>query len=331
MILTSPFRREHDKRWRVFCAGPIQGAPDWQNNLPDLDNILWVSPRRKEGHSGEFSWSEQVEWEHDHLLSSDIILMWIPEETEHVPGRSYAQTSRTEFGEYLARGKKVVCGCWSEFPGRRYLEKKLQDYGMSPMKDTLEECIEEIKEYIGMCEASPKVFFTSDTHFGSSRTLELSKRPFKSVPDMDWTLIQKWNDKVHPCDTVYHLGDFGDTWPMKYLNGNIYFVEGNYEREGKSNVPSDIVKNYGDHFFLTLNDKEYLLVHEPLHSNKVFWESSVRKCPVLFGHIHGRQKIKKFGIDVGTDAWNYTPISEEEVRFYLEAIQKGYYDEEVWS
>ena len=52
---------------------------------------------------------------------SDVILFWIPEEEEHVEGRSYAQTTRTEFGEYLALGKKIIFGCYKDFPGKNIL------------------------------------------------------------------------------------------------------------------------------------------------------------------------------------------------------------------
>jgi len=54
-----------------------------------------------------------------------------------------------------------------------------------------------------------KIFFTSDTHFGQQRTLELSKRPFKTVEEMDETMVLSWNSKVKKEDTVFHLGDFG--------------------------------------------------------------------------------------------------------------------------
>ena len=50
-------------------------------------------------------------------------------------------------------------------------------------------------------------YFTSDTHFGSPRTLELSKRPFNSVREMDRTIISNWNNTVGEEDIVYHLGD----------------------------------------------------------------------------------------------------------------------------
>ena len=41
-------------------------------------------------------------------------------------------------------------------------------------------------------------------------------------------------------------------------------------------------------------------------------------------------KVKKFGIDVGVDANNYEPMSLADVRFYINAIDKGYYDDDVW-
>lgn len=52
------------------------------------------------------------------------------------------------------------------------------------------------------------IFLTADTHFGSQRTLELSKRPYNIVAEMDEILIQNWNNTVNKNDLVYHLGDF---------------------------------------------------------------------------------------------------------------------------
>ena len=76
-----------------------------------------------------------------------------------------------------------------------------------------------------------KIWFTSDTHFGSERTLQLSKRPFDSVIDMDLYMIHSWNKVVGKNDTVYHLGDFGDFGCIKYLHGNINLIPGNYDRK----------------------------------------------------------------------------------------------------
>lgn len=329
MTLSCPQRLETKKtNYHVFLAGPIQGAPNWQHSIEDADNITFLSPRRTSYDN--FNYSEQVSWERDHLLSADIVVFWIPKPIEKIEGRDYAQTTRTEFGEYLARGKKVIFGCYEGFSGERYFQTKLTEYGCGEVLHSLEEVISAVKEQVNEWEANPKMFFTSDTHFGSERAMMLSKRPFRDVRDMDWTMIQRWNDTVHPCDTVYHLGDFGDTSVLKYLNGYIYTIDGNYERDGKSPKPTiedGIIKNYDD--YLILND-EYLLTHEPLNAFEMFKEGAWKKIPVLFGHIHGRQKCKPFGIDVGVDANNFTPMSKEDVDFYLNAINKGYYDKEVW-
>ena len=89
-----------------------------------------------------------------------------------------------------------------------------------------------------------KIWYTSDTHFGSERTLELSKRPFKSVEEMDNTIISNWNKVVAPEDYVFHLGDFGDYKRVKELNGKIVLVKGNYENKDILTTLEDF-KNYG--------------------------------------------------------------------------------------
>lgn len=328
MIINSPSREQLPKnKWKVFVAGPIQGAPDWQNTMPEIENVVWLSPRRKSYEN--FDYIEQTSWEHDHLYAADIVLFWVPPEVEKIEGRGYAQTTRTEFGEYLALGKNIIFGCYSEFPGKRYFQTKLDEYGKSKFGvfGSLEDCIGCLKSFIQERENNPKTFYTSDTHFGDTRALELSKRPFFSVEQMDWMMIKNWNNTVHPCDTIYHLGDFGNQEVLNYLSGTINFVYGNYERDGKYVIDETLFNRVYKRGCL---HSDLILCHEPLFGKDYIQTHSDIKG-ALFGHIHGRQKIKEFGIDVGVDGNNYTPVSQEEVDFYLNAIEKGYYDEEVWS
>jgi calcineurin-like phosphoesterase family protein len=69
-----------------------------------------------------------------------------------------------------------------------------------------------------------KTFFTADTHFGSERTLTLSRRPFDNVEEMNRNLIEQYNKLVSDDDTVYHLGDFGDYSFAKQLSGKIVLI-----------------------------------------------------------------------------------------------------------
>lgn len=332
MIIKCPDQLPQKKdSWYVFLAGPIQGAPEWQNEAPKLishANCTFLSPRR-DSYEG-FNWEEQVAWETIGLKISDVILFWIPEAIEKIEGRDYAQTTRTELGEYLALGKKVILGIHQDFPGRRYLATKAAQYGVNEVHTSLEECIKELEEFMSqMRSRENKIWFTSDTHFGSERTLELSKRPWSSVKDMDWGMIQKWNDKVKPGDKVYHLGDFGDLWPLQYLNGNITLILGNYEKKASEEYINELLTDPRIKVESSDEVNEFFLAHEPTIGLKKMKAESDKDW-LLFGHIHGRQKVKKFGIDVGVDANNYEPMSLDDVRFYINAIDKGYYDDDVW-
>lgn len=166
------------------------------------------------------------------------------------------------------------------------------------------------------------IYFTSDTHFGSHRVLELSKRPFSSVEEMDQTIINNWNEIVGKDDIVYHLGDFGDYEKSNLLNGKIILIQGNYE-EVDLKAKEGYFKIHNANFqfkpwdYITLPDGSLtFLNHYPIrhHDNKFN----------LFGHIHKLCMVKLYGLNVGTDCHNFMPINEETVLFYKSAIENTF-------
>ena len=327
---------ERKTKWYIFLAGPIQGAPEWQFSLPVTNkNIIWLSPRRE--NYKNFEYYEQITWETNFLRMCDIILFYIPEQIKLLKGKDYAQTTRTEFGEYIARRKKIVIGMNKNFKGSTYFQTKCAQYGIKNIHNNLNDCVKEIEQYINECENNKKIFYTSDTHFSSERALISSKRPFLNIEDMDWSLIQNWNKVVHINDTVYHLGDFGSLWPLKYLNGKIILIQGNYEKKIFEENP-DIFNEYKNKFseiykepvIISIKDNKYILCHEPLNGLELYNKEKNKNIFVLYGHIHGRQKIKKFGLDVGVDSNNYYPLSEQDILFYKKAIDEGFYDDNVF-
>lgn len=171
-----------------------------------------------------------------------------------------------------------------------------------------------------------KIWFTSDTHFGSKRTLELSKRPFKSVEEMDRVIINNWNSIVGIYDTVFHLGDFGDYNKVKELNGKIILIRGNYEYNDM--LPVHTLLNYG---FVDVWD-EYSNEVEGYYMNLTHKPSKVKnkKGINLFGHIHKLCMVKPYGLNVGIDCHNFKPIDLETVLFYHNAIL-NHYDNEVFE
>lgn len=143
----SPPDKFYDKEEQlVFLAGPIKGTSDWQAeaisifqaSAPEL-NI--ANPRRsieKDKLTDEEKYL-QVEWETGHLrLASALggIMFWLSKEIIHIPGRSYARTSRVEFGEWLTNYKwrkrttpdnklKLVLGIDDDFDGRDYIIQRI--------------------------------------------------------------------------------------------------------------------------------------------------------------------------------------------------------------
>ena len=83
-------------------------------------------------------------------------------------------------------------------------------------------------------------FVISDTHFGHTNSWEKFKlpdgsplRPFTSNEEMDETMIERWNAKVKPEDTVYHLGDVVINRKHLHLcnrlNGKKRLIRGNHD------------------------------------------------------------------------------------------------------
>jgi len=167
-----------------------------------------------------------------------------------------------------------------------------------------------------------KHFFTADTHFGDGRTLELSRRPFSNVPEMDKSIINNWNQTVQPNDVVYHLGDFGTPDIIQHLNGNIIFLPGNYDTPPMLDGLSSYCTIVEPNTVINVSGHTFQLVHEP--------DSAVASEHFfLFGHIHKLQMVKRNGLNVGVDCHNFVPLSVEDVLFYRESIQ-NHYDENVF-
>jgi calcineurin-like phosphoesterase family protein len=170
------------------------------------------------------------------------------------------------------------------------------------------------------------IFVTSDTHFGHENIIKYCKRPFDNTFQMDKHLIEQWNKKISPTDTVYHLGDFGLGKSTKHfieildqLNGTKHLIKGNHDRRSlKDKVFHDRFASVQDYLEITVEDEEMdldqkiILCHYPFET----WNQSHHGSWHLHGHCHGnlpsRDEIAR--LDVGVDSHNYMPLSYEEVK-----------------
>jgi len=124
----------------IFLAGPIQGSSEWHEEIIDkikennIDkNVIICSPKRLSNDN--FIYDEQVNWESlylDKASKQGIVIFWLAEEINKVDGRSYAQTTRFEIGEWWAKGQyidnfKIIVGAENGFNGLKYITKKFTD------------------------------------------------------------------------------------------------------------------------------------------------------------------------------------------------------------
>lgn len=327
----------------IFLAGPCPREnykdEDWREKIYpifeklEFDGVIINPTNDHYDVNNADELKLQTEWEREGLMRASAIIFWLDRSDEH-PGF----TSNVEIGNWM--GKK---GVYVAMPpectknANRYIRTRLEAMSQK-VYDSLEDVISAV---VSDLKTGGRKFITSDTHFGQERTLTLSRRPFMNVKEMDLAMISNWNKTVRMNDTVYHLGDFGDD--ANYLNGlnfkEFHFVKGNYEygespKNDTSYILKDMEKMEGVHIYdtdeLTIEDSgyEYILRHKPLEGNV----ADVSKF-YLFGHIHGRCQMKKNGFDVGVD----TPYAQfglynfEFVNWIRNAIDKGYYDENVYT
>lgn len=152
------------------------------------------------------------------------------------------------------------------------------------------------------------LFFTADTHFGDHRTLNIHRRPFASVAEMDEALVAGWNAVVGPADEIWHLGDVA--WRaadvaglLARLNGTKHLVRGNNDPAGTGEAPGwASVQDYAE---LTEGDARLVLCHYPFRS----WNGQHRRAIDLHGHSHGKLKPMLRQFDVGVDARGFRPTS----------------------
>ena len=113
-------------------------------------------------------------------------------------------------------------------------------------------------------EKDGEIFLISDTHFDHENIIRYCHRPFKSMGEMNKTLVDRWNSKVGKDDTVYFMGDLTlereklDYWLGK-LNGKIKFIRGNHDK-GLITKAEEIQ----DRCPLVYKGYKFLLTHDPI-------------------------------------------------------------------
>jgi len=175
-------------------------------------------------------------------------------------------------------------------------------------------------------------YFTSDTHFGHEPILTFCQRPFLDIRHMGEVLVKNINTIVTPKDTLYLLGDVSfyskdrTCGIIASINCPVVLIKGNHDHS--SRVKGVPYAEVFDELDIQLSNKQIVtLSHFPYYIGDGKDRTETRKDKyldrrpidvglwLLHGHTHSPVRVRRElrMLHVGVDAWNYGPISEEDV------------------
>ena len=167
------------------------------------------------------------------------------------------------------------------------------------------------------------ILYTSDLHFGHTNVIRFDGRPFADRDEMDRVLIESWNARVQPDDTVYIVGDLcfrnsrQPEWYLQQLKGHKILILGNHDWPILDNPKA---KEYLDGIekMLMIQDggEKIVLCHYPIAE----WRGFFRGTWHVYGHIHNRKnesyqymRTKERALNAGCMINYYMPVSFKEL------------------
>ncbi|MEZ5258202.1 MAG: hypothetical protein R2705_15240 [Ilumatobacteraceae bacterium] len=185
-------------------------------------------------------------------------------------------------------------------------------------------------------------WFTADQHFGHANIIGYSGRPFRDVAAMNSELVTRWNHVVARDDVVYVLGDVALGRPdetlelVPLLRGRKNLLAGNHDRCWSGHGSRSV--GWADRYLAagfdaveqgTLTTKlgrhRVRMSHLPYRTNADDQDRHAAHRPIdrgewlLHGHVHERWRQHGRMINVGVDAWDYAPVSAEEIAHLISA------------
>jgi len=173
------------------------------------------------------------------------------------------------------------------------------------------------------------IWITSDTHFCHTNIIMYENRPFRNTEEMNASMISRWNANVKPLDIVYHIGDFGLGKPedmaaiRKQLHGFIILIRGNHD-DRLSNIVKSGFNGVADELKLQYKDFSFHMTHHP--NGDMLYDTNNHTFINIHGHVHGKKRVHMNRINVSCDAWDYTPVTLDDLLMEYRKQRKNNYD-----
>ncbi len=197
-------------------------------------------------------------------------------------------------------------------------------------------------------------WYTSDWHFGHARIMEFCPQRYDylglhqgaSLDEMNLAIVNKLNSYIHPDDTVWVLGDVAmgqrDS-SMLWVNqvyGHKHLVAGNHDAchrihtGGKKDKQGQWMRRYLNYGFETIQTSAYTdingiafaMSHFPYYGDHTEenrydeYRPVDLGLPLVHGHVHDLYISLDKMYNVGIDAHDGIPVSEEQILDWLVSL-----------
>jgi len=186
-------------------------------------------------------------------------------------------------------------------------------------------------------------WFWADPHLDHEAIIGYCGRPFKTMKEMNNTLIANYRQRVQPEDTVYIVGDVSLRGPenigfyrrmfQKTLPGKKHLILGNHDGlKPFAYVDAGIISVHTSLVITDWDGNEYVLNHDDAPSciDRLPENPWNKEAPKPFysriwlcGHVHDLYKTCQNVINVGVDVWNYKPVDFNTIYELREEIYRN--------
>jgi calcineurin-like phosphoesterase family protein len=156
------------------------------------------------------------------------------------------------------------------------------------------------------------VWFIGDTHFNHTNIIEYDNRPFKTVKEMNESIIFNWNKNIKKTDKVFILGDiafYDANIIIPRLRGNKILVMGNHDRRKSTKWWLNTGINEVIKYPIVYNG--WILSHEPI----------IYKTECEFKNVHAHLHTNGVCDDMRYCVY-YNPVNIEEIKYHFRSYKK---------
>lgn len=174
-------------------------------------------------------------------------------------------------------------------------------------------------------------YFSSDWHLGHVNIMKYDGRPFKTIKEMDETILKNVCSTVKNTDSLYFLGDFAFARTPDILKGymqtvastgaKLFFIKGNHDKKDTIRLYELYGTYLGEQKKIKIPDmdardgiQEIVLNHYRMD----VWDKSHHGTWHLHGHSHHtlaeRPTARCLDVGINGREYNYTPVSYDWIK-----------------